>query len=211
MHVHGFKRFVFVWALPLLPLLPGALEGQLRTVVSNEIAVSSSEATLRLDFENRQALTISLSEGQVLVDQEAFGSYARGDALDLAWRSLLGDVISLDDGPLASALYEWMPPQELEDRGADVARRLDQALEEALALPDAHEDHAPAAEVTLTLSDESSLISALLSRTGALQGLARTYGQGWEQRSRGGQRLGWRFSAGGWVRASMGSRSGWRA
>ena len=66
-----------------------------------------------LDFEDQETLTIALSGGQVLVDDELVGSYTRGDALDLAWRSLLGDVISLDDGPLAEALTSWSPPADL--------------------------------------------------------------------------------------------------
>jgi hypothetical protein len=148
------------------------LDGQLRTVISNEIAVSGREATLHLDFKDQQGLTISLREDQVLVDNEVVGSYTRGDALDLAWRSLLGDVISLDDGPLANALYEWTPPGDLTGLAAEVAEALDSALEEALALPEAAGDAKPTAEVSLTVSDENSLVAALLSRTGALQGLA---------------------------------------
>lgn len=172
MHVHGFKRTVLAWALPLLVLLPGGLEAQLRTVLSNEIAVSGREAALRLDFENHEVLTIALSEGEVLVDGDQVGSYTRGDALDLAWRSLLGQVISLDDGPLSRALNDWTPPGELTGISAEVAAALDLALEDALALPEEVQDPVPGAEISLTLGDEGSLLGALLSRTGALQGLA---------------------------------------
>jgi len=142
-------------------------------VISNEIAVSGTEATLHLEFEDHQDLNISLREDQVLVEGEVVGSYTRGDALDLAWRSLLGDVISLDDGPLANALYEWTPPGELTGMAAEVAGTLDLALEEALALPEGAEDEQASGKVSLSVSDERSLISALLSRTGALQGLAQ--------------------------------------
>ncbi|MGW8266357.1 MAG: hypothetical protein ACWGSQ_08320, partial [Longimicrobiales bacterium] len=173
MHVLRFSRFLPGWSLFLLACWPGVLEGQLRAVISNEIAVSGTEATLRLDFGDQQDLTISLREEQVLVDDEVVGSYTRGDALDLAWRSLLGDVISLDDGPLANALYEWKPPGELTGLAAEVAGTLDLALEEALALPEVAEDPGIVAEVSLPVSDERSLITALLSRTGALQGLAQ--------------------------------------
>jgi hypothetical protein len=172
MHVHGFKRTVLYWALSLLVFFPGGVKGQLRTVVSNEIAVSSREAALRLDFEDRDVLTIALKEGEVLVDGEAVGSYVRGDELDLAWRSLLGQAISLDDGPLASALNDWNPPQDLTPSAAEVAAALDAALEGALALPEVVQDTSPGTEITLTLGDEGSLLGALLSRTGALQGLA---------------------------------------
>jgi hypothetical protein len=172
MHVLGFKRSSLLGVFLLPVLLPGALKAQLRTVVSNEIAVSGREATLHLVFEDHQALTVSLQEGQVLVDDESVGSFDRGDALDLAWRSLLGDVISLDDGPLASALFEWSPPEELTGSAGEVAAVLDQALEGALARPEVAEGPEETAEITLTLSDENSLLSALLRRSDALQGLA---------------------------------------
>ena len=172
MNVHRFRRTVLFWALPLLVFFPGGLDAQLRTVVSNEIAVSGREAALRLDFGNHEILNIALREGEVLVDDEDVGSYTRGDALDLAWRSLLGQVISLDDGPLARALNDWAPPEDLTGISAEVAAALDHALEDALALPEEAQDPAPAAEISLTLGDEGSLLSALLSRAGALQGLA---------------------------------------
>lgn len=172
MHVLRFDRPRLGWALPLLLLLPGGLGAQLRTVISNEIAVSGREAALHLDFENIDDLNISLREGEVLVNGDVVGGFARGDALDLAWRSLLGDVISLDDGPLANALYDWSPAEELEGSAAELAATLDLALEDALALPEAAQDQGPSAEISLTLSDESSLLGALLSRTGALRGLS---------------------------------------
>jgi len=173
MHVLRYNRLLLVWSLPLLALFPGALEGQLRTVVSNEIAVSGTEAALRLDFGDQHGLSISLRDGQVLVDEEVVGSYTRGDAMDLAWRSLLGDVISLDDGPLANALNDWMPPGELTGSAAEVAAALDRAIEGALALPEASQDPSPSSEISVTLSNESALLGALLSHTGSLQGLAK--------------------------------------
>lgn len=175
MHVLGFKRPILLWALPLLAFLPGAGEAQLRTVVSNEIAVSGKEAILSLDFEDQATLTIALSEGRVLVDEELVGSYTRGDALDLAWRSLLGDVISLDDGPLAEALTAWSPPEDLRGSAGDVAEALDLALEEALTLPEAATDLEPGVEISLSLTDESAILEALLKRSGALKGLAEAF------------------------------------
>ncbi len=172
MHVLGFKRSFLLRVLLASALLPGALGAQLRTVVSNEIAVSGSEATLHLDFADQEALTISFKDGQVLVDGETVGSYTRGDALDQAWRSLLGDVISLDDGPLAAALYDWSPPDDLPGLSGDVADMLDQALEETLSAPqESSQGSEPAAETTLNLSSDSSVLGALLRRSDALQGL----------------------------------------
>jgi len=172
MHVLEFKRFPLGFILAFLTLLPLGAEGQLRTVVSNEIAVSETEATLTIDFQDREKLTISFHEGQVLVDDYPVGSYSRRDGLDKAWRSLLGRVITLDDGPLAIALNDWDPPDGLTGGSGDLAARLDQTLESALALPEVLENPDPQGEVTLSIGGEESLLAALLSRTGALSGLA---------------------------------------
>jgi hypothetical protein len=168
----GFKRFPLASILAFFTLLPMGVEGQLRTVVSNEIAVSENEATLRLGFQDHGELTISFQDGQLLVDGDVVGSFSRRDGLDLAWRSLLGEVITLDDGPLASALNDWDPPHGLTGGAEDLAARLDRTLEEALALPDVMEDAAPQGKITISVGGEGGLLAALLSRTGALSGLA---------------------------------------
>lgn len=177
MHEHNRKPALLTWALLLLALLPGELDAQFRSVVSNEIAVSSREATLQLEFEDQESLTIALKGGEVLVNGTSVGTFERGGELDLAWRSLLGRVIALDDGPLAEALDEWTPPSELEGSAADVAQTLDETLEGALALPQEPQGASGGAEITVTLGDEGSLLRALLTRTGALQGLAEALGE----------------------------------
>ena len=134
MRVFELKRFPLASILALFALLPLGVEGQLRSVVSNEIAVSENEATLRLDFQDQGELTISFQDGKVLLNGEVVGSFIRRDGLDLAWRSLLGEVITLDDGPLATALNDWDPPQSLTGGAEDLAARLDQSLEEALVI-----------------------------------------------------------------------------
>ncbi len=170
MSAFALRRFASAAALTLLfPLAGGA---QLRTVVSSEVAVSSREASLHLEFQDREGLTISLSHGTVLVDSREVGSYTRGDDLDVAWRSLLGQVLSLDDGPLAAALQAWAPPEDLSGEELEVAVELDRALGEALALPQASQELPSDTEISLTLNEEGSLLEALLKRTGALQGLA---------------------------------------
>jgi hypothetical protein len=177
MHEHNRRPALLTWALLFLALLPGELDAQLRSVVSNEIAVSSREATLHLEFGGQESLTIALTGGEVLVNGDPVGAFERGGELDLAWRSLLGRVIALDDGPLAEALDEWTPPSELEGSAADVAQALDKTLEGALALPQTPQGESGGAEITLTLGDEGSLLRALLTRTGALQGLGEAIGE----------------------------------
>lgn len=172
MRVFGFKRLPLAPFLALFTLIPLGVEGQLRTVVSNEIAVSESEASLRLGFQDEAELTISFKGGQVLVDGEDVGNYERRGGLDLAWRSLLGEVITLDDGPLAIALNDWDPPTELTGTAADLADLLDLTLEEALTPRAVQEDLGTQGEMTISIGGEEGLLGALLSRTGALSGLA---------------------------------------
>ena len=172
MRVLGFKRPPLAPILAFMALLPVGAQGQLRTVVSNEIAVSESEATLRLGFQDQGDLSISFQEGLVQVDGETIGSYERRDGLDLAWRALLGNVITLDDGPLASALNDWDPPGNLSGTAQSLAETLDQALEAALASPAAvAEDAAGQEGPSVSIKTEEGLLGALLSRTGALSAL----------------------------------------
>jgi hypothetical protein len=168
----GSDRLPLAWALALSALLPLGIEGQLRTVVSNEIAVSEREASLRLEFEDDASFTVVFSDGTILVDGEPRGTYARRDAMDLAWRSLLGEVVALDNGPLAEALHGWSPPEGLTGEAADVAQLLDRALEEALAPPPASPDIAPPPGLSVSIPGEGTLLGALLRRTTALGSLA---------------------------------------
>ena len=168
----AFDRLPLAWALALSALLPLGIEGQLRTVVSNEIAVSEREASLRLQFEDDASFGITFSEGRILVDGEARGTYTRRDALDLAWRSLLGEMVALDNGPLAEGLYAWSPPEGLGGEAAELARLLDRAMEEALTPPMASPDTARSPGVAIPIPGEGTLLGALLRRTSALGALA---------------------------------------
>ena len=102
------RKALFGLALiPLLLPLPG--RAQERVVVSKEVAVGRSEATLRLEFSDGAGLSLSLKDGSVVVDGDVVGSYATGDALEAAWRALLGEAVALDDGPLSQRLRDWSP------------------------------------------------------------------------------------------------------
>ena len=52
----------------------------------------------------------------------------------MAWRSLLGEIVSLSDGPLGEALRSWEAPSSLEDSGLELAQLLDRTLDDALML-----------------------------------------------------------------------------
>ncbi len=172
MRVLGFKRIPLAPVLALLTFLPPGAEGQLRSVVSSEVGVSENEAKLTLGFQDQGELTISFTRGQVFVNGDVVGEYNRRDALDMTWRSLLGQVLTLDDGPLAAALNDWDPPETLSGEAADLAARINQTLERTLALPDVPQDLGGEEGSKVSIGSEEGLLSALLSRTGALTGLA---------------------------------------
>lgn len=137
--MYRLERVPVSFFLPLLILVAGAFfpaEAQVREVVSSQIAVSRSDASLQLELVPDGSLEIALRDGSVLVDGETVGSYSPGDALDASWRGLLGQVVSLDDGPLARALIDWSPPAEVQDDTAlrTMGQRLDQVLESRLTV-----------------------------------------------------------------------------
>lgn len=147
------------------------LDAQVREMVSSQIAVSDRDASLRLDFSSGESLEIVLREGEVLVDGESLGGYESGSQLEASWRSLLGDAVALDDGPLARALTDWTPPESLEGESAALAARIDETLDRRLAAP---EPSAPAEQEDAAPSGEGRglELADLLRRTDRLEALA---------------------------------------
>lgn len=151
-------------------LLPAAALAQTREVVSKEVSVGRSEATLRLGFADDGSLEISFENGSVLVNGEVVGSFEPGGALEAEWRELLGHAVALDDGPLAEMLADWTVPAELAGSLADVAQEVDRALESALRDVQVEVD-APAGTVSVSGADERSLVQLLLGSVGRLGAL----------------------------------------
>ena len=139
----------------LISILPAAVAGQARPVVSNRLAISQTEAALHLEFSGDGTLEIVLRDGSVMINGEETGSFEPGDALDAAWRSLLGEIVSLSDGPLSEALRDWEAPSSLEDRALELAQLLDRTLEDALLSDDvsASADGEPAFVIDPTAPD----------------------------------------------------------
>jgi len=139
----------------LISILPAAVAGQARAVVSNRLAISQTEAVLNLEFSGNGTLEIALRDGFVLIDGEERGSFEPGDALDTAWRTLLGEIVSLSDGPLGEALQDWEAPSSLEDRALELAQLLDRTLEDALLSDDvsASADAEPIFEIDGAVQD----------------------------------------------------------
>ena len=112
---------------------PQDLAGQGRALLASQIAVSGDEASLHIELGDGASLEIAFRNGVVSIDGRTVGDFSKGDELETSWRALLGAVVSLDDGPLAEALREWAPPDDLSGPARDIAREIDAALDEALA------------------------------------------------------------------------------
>lgn len=158
-------------------LAPSAVQAQIREVVSKQVSVGRSEATLSLEFSDDGALEVSFRNGSVLIDGERIGSFEPGGELDLAWRELLGEAVALEDGPLSETLADWTVPADLAGDLADIAQAIDRALEESLDDLDIQVDAADGT-VSISIGNERSFLSALLGATnrvgllpGALDGL----------------------------------------
>lgn len=162
------RAFPGLIAALCLPALAGAQE---RTVVSKEIAVGRSEAALRLEFSSGAPLEVALRDGSVVVGGEPAGAYESGDALDAAWRALLGEAVALEDGPLAERLREWSPPDGMPADRLELASTLDRALEDALAPTAPAAPEAPSMDVSVGAENERALIRALLGRAEHLEAL----------------------------------------
>jgi hypothetical protein len=169
-------------ALGAVAAYGGPLAGQTaeatRPVVSKSVSVGSDAAALSLEFESGERLEISLDGGRVEIDGDPVAEYARsGPAWD-AWRDLLGFAVALDDGPLARALTEWSPPEQLSGEELEVARLLDRTLDEALAAPpqvaDAPDTPTPGEVASAPSSPgagEGGGLTALLGRRDRIPGL----------------------------------------
>ncbi len=132
MQEHLFRATRIAGSVLLISILPAAMAGQVRSVVSNRLAISQTEAALNLEFADDGTLEIALRDGSVTINGEERGSFEQGDALDIAWRNLLGEIVSLSDGPLGEALRSWEAPPFLADGALDLAQLLDRTLEDAL-------------------------------------------------------------------------------
>ena len=110
---------------------PGA--AQERGVVSSQVEVSNSEASLVLEFTGGDRLALSFADGVATLDGEALGSFEPGDEADRAWRDLLGSILALSDGPLARELVEWTPDRGLAEPTLALLDRVDRALADAVA------------------------------------------------------------------------------
>jgi len=167
--MHMFRSGKGLLALSLAVLSVPALAGaQDRAVVSKEVAVGKTEATLRLEFAQGDPLQIAMRDGSVVIDGETVGSYEPAGGLDAAWRTLLGGAVSLDDGALAAMLRDWSPPAELKGNESAMGHRIDRALQEALTTQEAPEKSKADLSESVGKGDQGTMLRALLSQAGRL-------------------------------------------
>ena len=166
-----FKASCIAGSALLISILPATVAGQVRPVVSNQLAISQTEAALHLEFAGNGTLEIALRDGSVMIDGEERGSFEPGDALDTAWRSLLGEIVSLSDGPLGEALRDWEAPSSLEDRALELAQVLDRTLENALIFEDvsASADPEPAVVIDAVVPDLGLSVQELADLSGRIR------------------------------------------
>jgi hypothetical protein len=118
----------------------------LRRIVSSEISVSRTEATLTIGLAGGGSAEFAIRDGRAFVDGREAGEAPRGGDLDRSWRELLARAMDAPTDQLARLLVEWQAPGRpaidaaLEQTltGADVAPALaatPQAPTPAAAVP----------------------------------------------------------------------------
>lgn len=153
--MHRLLRSAFLVTGLTALVLPSGLDAQLREIVAKSVSASSSGASLELGFADEGDFELTIQDGIVYVDDEALGSYETGGTLETALRSLLADAMTLENGALAETLVDWNVPEDVDGDEADLARAVDEALEDVLDVADVQ-----------TPSDESGpSVSASAERT----------------------------------------------
>lgn len=152
-------------------VLPSAADGQLRDIVTKNVSASSSGAELELRFGDGSDLEIRLDAGTVYIDGNRAGTYEQGDALDEAFRGLLGQAMALENGALAQVLVDWSAPSDLRDDAS--ARLVDEALESSIREIQVDVDiDLGDGDVSISIGDETSLVELLIgsvARLGVLE------------------------------------------
>lgn len=147
--------------------LPATGSAQLRDVVAKQISVGATDATLVLEFRGGGGMDVALRDGTVTVDGESLGSFEPGGPLDVAWRTLLGQAVALENGPLAVALRDWNAPEGLSGAPAEAARALDRALEDGLR-SEAATSRPSDVSVSVRNGAEAAIARLLVGSTGRL-------------------------------------------
>lgn len=109
------------------------------TVEEASVRVGPEAAELSAEFADGSDLSVSLSDGEVLVDGEPAAAYEPGGELATAWRDFLRDRVDPTSAGLAASVRAWSPPA-----GADTAAA--RAIGDALARIAAGGETSPAGD-----------------------------------------------------------------
>ena len=147
----------------ILLLCGSGASAQQAEIVSSKMEISSNAASLLLELEGGEVLSISFAGGTATLNGDPLGQYVPGGAGDRAWRDLLGSIYSHSGRPLVRELTRWRPDPELGDHDLAILARVDEALDEALApvLGDdalAVEAQDPAAAAAVAEADPRGLV-----------------------------------------------------
>ncbi|MDH3271907.1 MAG: hypothetical protein OEN56_11265 [Gemmatimonadota bacterium] len=149
---------------------PSALDAQLRRVVSKSVSASPASAALELSFSDDGVFELRLDRGTVFLDDEPLGPYRVGAELDRAWRALLSEAMTLENGALAERLAAWSPPAEIDGSDEALGRSIDQALKRAVETSVVLETESQ--DRSASMAQERRLVEVLVGsvrRLGALE------------------------------------------
>ncbi len=147
-------------------------------VKDHVVAMASGLATLTFDYADGGALTLSLENGELRLDNRVAGRYPEGGALETAWHQLLLEISHHDTPAALTALRNWHPSglSREEDAYADLLRARAASLSAppgALTVPQAVEP-ASAGGLTIDLGDLSNpaRLAPMLRGAAELRGAA---------------------------------------
>jgi len=167
------RRALFLTAFAAAGALAAVpLQAQDTSIVSKTVTVGDAEAGLALVTSGGAELAVRFDQGAISLDGDVIGTYEPGGALEDSWRSLLTRAVQLDDGPLAEALVDWAPPEDLQADAAVVAQRVDDVLEALLA----GDESVPAAAPVAPNVIDGGTLSNLFSRVDVLGSLGALVG-----------------------------------
>jgi hypothetical protein len=104
--------------------LAAAASAQVNAVVSSEVTVSGERASLQLELQSGELISVEFTGGNVEVDGAVIGQYQEGGDLERSWRALLGEAASLEPEQIPALVAGWTPPAGLQGDLAQVAEQV---------------------------------------------------------------------------------------
>jgi hypothetical protein len=128
------NRLIPVAAVITAVSLPVPAIAQAPSVVAHSVDVSRNRATLELQLSNDEVVNVTLGDGEIELNGNHAGSYARGGPLDRAWRAFLDSAAALNTAEVVRAGKRW-PLSGFQGDEAVAARSIGKALTTLVAVP----------------------------------------------------------------------------